>query len=78
MRFVFVFALLAGIAAASGADAQAQRQNPPYDLYCRDQPAVEGSVTICMAFTLQQCLASRASPGESCYLNPRYDPRLRR
>jgi hypothetical protein len=76
MRITIALALLMGIAIAS--DAGAQRQNAPYDLWCRDQPTLEGSVMICQAFTLQQCLASRTSPGESCYLNPRYDPRFRR
>jgi hypothetical protein len=55
---------------------EAQRQNPPYDLWCRDQAIGEGSTTqVCMAYTLQQCLDSRTAQGESCYLNPRYDPR---
>lgn len=62
---------------AAGA-AEAQRQNPPYDMWCRDQPTAEGLVFICMAYTQQQCLDSRTGPGESCYLNPRYDPRFRR
>jgi hypothetical protein len=69
-------ALVALVLLMSGAEAQ--RQSVPYDLWCRDQPTLEGSVTICQAYTLQQCLASRTSPGESCYLNPRYDPRFRR
>jgi hypothetical protein len=56
--------------------ATAQRQ-APYDLWCRDQGLDQGgSVQICMAYTRAQCLASRASPGEQCYLNPRYDPRF--
>ncbi len=63
---------------AAGA-AEAQRQNPPYDLWCRDQAVgFGGTVPICMAYTLQQCLASRAAQGESCYLNPRYASQHRR
>lgn len=53
-------------------------QNPPYDAWCRDQPLDRGTVQVCSAYTYQQCMASRASHTESCYPNPRYDPRYRR
>lgn len=70
------------LALAIPAAAEAQQrapQNPPSDLWCRDQPIAHGSTAqICMAFTYEQCMASRASRTESCYLNPRYDPRFRR
>jgi hypothetical protein len=68
---------VAGLFAASAAEAQKQA---PYDLWCRDQSLgrASGTVQICMAYTYQQCMASRTSQGESCYLNPRYDPRFRR
>jgi hypothetical protein len=70
---------VAGAGLLAGAAANAQQQNPPYDLWCLDQSIGEGStVQICMAYTLQQCLDSRTSQGETCYLNPRYDPRFRR
>jgi hypothetical protein len=54
-------------------------QNPPSDLWCRDQPIAGGgsTATICMAYTYEQCMASRATPTERCYMNPRYDPRFR-
>jgi hypothetical protein len=70
---------VAGAGLLAGATANAQQQNPPYDLWCRDQAVADSStVQICMAYTLQQCLDSRTAPGENCYLNPRYDPRFRR
>jgi hypothetical protein len=76
MRIILALALLGSLAAAGSADA---RQNPPYDLWCRDQAVgFGGTVPICMAYTLQQCLASRAAQGESCYLNPRYATQYRR
>ena len=57
----------------------AQFANPPRDLYCRDMQIDEGgTVQSCMAYTMEQCLASRASRNELCYLNPIYDPRFKR
>lgn len=65
--------------AAPGAEAQKRApQNAPYDLWCRDQGLSRGSVQICWAYTYEQCMASRTSHTETCYLNPRYDPRFRR
>jgi hypothetical protein len=84
MRVLLAAALAALCYAVPAAQAQSQtqtqvqRQNPPYDMWCRDQPTGEGLVFICMAYTQQQCLDSRTGPGESCYLNPRYDTRFRR
>jgi hypothetical protein len=76
MKFIIAFALLASVVVIGSAEA---RQNPPYDLWCREQPvAFGGTVQICMAYTLQQCLDSRTGPGESCYLNPRYASLYRR
>ena len=83
------FVLLAALAGAMNmveAAAQPQdrsaayRQNPPYDLWCRDQATgpLGGTVPICMAYTYKQCMDSRTAQGESCYLNPRHDPRYRR
>ncbi len=77
MRTLIAAGFAALLFAASGADAR-QRQEAPYDMWCRDVATGEGLVFICMARTRQQCLESRTSPGESCYLNPRYDPRFRR
>lgn len=53
-----------------------QRGNPPYDMWCRDQGISRGSIMICWAYTFEQCMASRTSHTESCYLNPKYDPRF--
>jgi hypothetical protein len=76
MKYILAIALLASIVAIGSAEA---RQNPPHDLWCRDQPvAFGGTVQICMAYTLQQCLDSRTGQGESCYLNPRYAQQQRR
>jgi hypothetical protein len=76
MRALIAAAFAAAFFAAPG--AQAQQREAPYDMWCRDVATSEGLVFICMARTREQCLASRTSPGESCYLNPRYDPRFRR
>jgi hypothetical protein len=72
-------ALVILIAATTAASAQQRQANPPRDLWCRDMRIAEGStVQYCMAYTQEQCLASRNSPNERCYLNPIYDPRFRR
>jgi hypothetical protein len=79
MKSKLLFGAMAAFSLLAASAAEAQRQ-APYDLWCRDQSLgdASGSVQICMAYTYQQCMASRASQGESCYLNPRYDPRFRR
>ena len=83
MKSKLVLGAIAGLIASLGlfaaTAAQAQRQ-APYDAWCRDQNLGRGggSVQICMAYTFQQCMASRTSQGESCYLNPRYDARFYR
>jgi hypothetical protein len=77
MKAVVALAIL--IAATAAAVAQQRQANPPSDLWCRDMRVAESStVQYCMAYTLEQCLASRSSPNERCYLNPIYDPRFRR
>jgi hypothetical protein len=76
MKALAALAILA--VTATAASAQQRQANPPRDLWCRDMQIVEGTVQYCMAYTLEQCLASRASPNESCYLNPIYEPRARR
>ncbi len=79
MKTKLLLAAVAGLGLFAASAADAQRQNAPYDLWCRDQGLGRsgGTVQICMAYTQQQCLDSRTSPGERCYLNPRYDPRFR-
>jgi hypothetical protein len=77
MKTIVALALLA----ATGGTALAQQRpaNPPRDLWCVDMRIAESStVPYCMAYTLQQCLASRNSPNERCYMNPIYDPAFRR
>jgi hypothetical protein len=76
MKAIAALAIL--IATTAGGAAQQRQANPPRDLWCRDMQIVEGSVQYCMAYTLEQCLASRNMPSERCYLNPIYDPRYRR
>lgn len=67
----------AALFGATAAEAQ-RRQQVPYDLWCRDQQLGRGgSAMICRAYTYEQCMASRASHTETCYLNPLYDPRFR-
>lgn len=82
MKKLVFAALLATVAlGATFADAQQRRysaSNPPPDLWCRDAGDSGGSWTICSAYTFQQCMASRYSHTETCYLNPLYDPRFRR
>lgn len=73
-RLITGVALVAGVLAASAAEAQ--RPRGPYDVrpnerYCRDMIVDRNSTTmVCQHYTMQQCLDSRASPGERCYLNP--------
>lgn len=77
MKGILALAIL--LAATAVAPAQQRQANPPRDLWCRDMQVDEGgTVQYCMAYTLEQCLASRNNPGERCYLNPIYDPRFRR
>ena len=76
MKAIAALAIL--VVTAGVASAQQRQANPPRDLWCRDMQVVEGSIQYCMAYTLEQCLASRASPNERCYLNPIYDPSFQR
>jgi len=78
MKAKLWFGMVVAVGLLVGGAVNAQQQNPPYDTWCRDVATGEGLVFICMARTQQQCIDSRTSPGESCYLNPRYDPRFRR
>lgn len=64
---------------ATGAFAQNRApQNAPYDAWCRDVQTAPGGggVRVCRAYTFEQCMASRTSHIETCYLNPLYDPRF--
>jgi hypothetical protein len=70
--------LSCGALAFTSANAQnrAPQASPYYDAWCRDvQTGLGGSTMICRAFTFEQCMASRTSHIETCYLNPLYDPR---
>lgn len=79
MRTWIAVIVLAAGATTSVAQQQQRNPNPPRDLWCRDMQIAEASsVQYCMAYTLEQCLASRGAPSERCYLNPIYDPRFRR
>ena len=74
--------VLAAAFAAPAAHAQVQKsraysqQNPPHDSWCRDAGDGGGTWVICSAYTFEQCMASRFSHVETCYLNPRYDARF--
>lgn len=74
MKKAILACLLASAFFAGGAEAQ---KNPPYDLWCRDAQLgrAGGSVMVCRAYTYEQCMASRNSHIETCYLNPLYDKR---
>ena len=73
---LILFAAFAGALAVSPAGAQGQKA--PYDAWCRDMQLGRGGGTtmVCRAYTYQQCMASRTSHIENCYLNPLYDPRF--
>lgn len=72
-----LIAALAGSFLGTPADAQ-PKQRAPSDLWCRDVQIGwgGGSVMICRAYSYEQCMASRTSHIETCYLNPLYDPRF--
>lgn len=82
MRMMAMLVLI--LAGTVVADAQ-QRKQPQTnqnrsDAWCRDTQIDDsgGGPRVCSAFTLEQCLASRATPNERCYPNPIYDPRFNR
>lgn len=79
---IWAIALVLGVG-ASAADAQVQTRantpkNPPPDLWCMDTSSGNSAWQVCSAYTFEQCMASRYSHVETCYLNPRYDPRFQR
>jgi len=75
-KLILFAALSCGVLAATCAEAQ--RQKAPYDAWCRDAQVGwgGGTVMICRSYTYEQCMASRNSHVETCYLNPLYDPRF--
>jgi hypothetical protein len=75
MKRNLLLAVLAFAAAGLPHTAGAQTQQP-YDKWCRDQGISRGSVQICWGYTFEQCMDSRTSHTETCYLNPIYDPRF--
>jgi hypothetical protein len=78
MKKILFAAIALALFVPAAADAQQRGpKNAPYDLWCREQPLDRSTVQICSAYTYEQCMASRVRY-ESCYLNPRYDPRFRR
>lgn len=80
MKKLLFAAVAFGLIAPAVSHAQQRGpQNAPYDAWCREESVARGSsVMICSAYTYQQCMASRTSHTQTCYLNPRYDPRFRR
>jgi hypothetical protein len=75
MKTLLTAALLLLVAPAA-AQSQQRSGSAPYDMWCRDQGISRGSIMVCWAYTFEQCMASRTSHTESCYLNPKYDPRF--
>jgi hypothetical protein len=65
-------AIVAAVTVGALTAAEAQRRNPPYDLWCRDARIGFSSVPTCYAYTYKQCMDSRSSAAETCYLNPKY------
>lgn len=78
IRIMLLTAFAAAAFQTSAADAQTRSRNAPYDAWCRDAQIGTGGggVRICDSYTFEQCMASRASHIETCYLNPLYDPRF--
>lgn len=76
MKYVIGAAVLALIVPLAAEAQQRAPKNAPPDMWCRDMGIARGSVQICSAYTFEQCMASRTSRTETCYLNPLYDPRF--
>ena len=70
MKLAFFVALLAGgLAAASGALAQQPvRANERYCIEVLDDTGP--NPWLCRFSTYEQCVASKSSPGDKCWLNP--------
>ena len=69
---IIPLAVLALSLSTMAADAQRRHASPPPDLWCRDDQFSWLVVPICSAYTLEQCLGSRTSHTQRCYVNPRY------
>lgn len=70
MRLTFFVVLLAGCAAAVGS-AAAQQTVRPNETYCLEVVDHTGpNPFLCRYTTYEQCLASRTSQGDRCWLNP--------
>ncbi len=79
--WIFAAVIAGGSLAASGLSAQQRGfspSNPPPDLWCMDTSSGNSAWQVCSAYTFEQCMASRYSHTDRCYLNPRYDPRFQR
>lgn len=79
--WMFATVLTASAFVASGLAAQQRTyslSNPPADLWCMDTSSGNSAWQVCSAYTYEQCMASRYSHVDRCYLNPRYDPRFQR
>ncbi len=78
----WIFAGVLAATAVAGFSAEAQQRryspvSPPPDAWCREVNDWGGNSRVCSAYTYEQCMASRYSHVESCYLNPVYDQRFR-
>ncbi len=58
------------VMAAPGAGAQTSVRVHPSEQYCMDRNGDDAAVIVCQFNTMEQCVASKRSPGERCYLNP--------
>jgi hypothetical protein len=75
MKYILAAAVLC--AAAIGMQSAAIAQNAPTYRYCmmnNSHPGNIGSV-LCRYSTIAQCLASRHSFADTCYINPEYGRR---
>jgi hypothetical protein len=76
MKTLIAAATLA--AAFVGLQTAAEAQRAPVYRYCLIEylgPRGGGGTIWCRYNTLAQCLASRSSPSDSCFLNPEYTGR---
>jgi hypothetical protein len=72
MRLAFFGILLAGCAAAAGSATAQQQTLRPNETYCLEASDSSGGSQpfLCRFTTYEQCLASRTSHGDRCWLNP--------
>jgi hypothetical protein len=62
-------AILAALVALSSA-AGAQQLLRANERYCLEESGRRGGSMLCRFETMEQCFASKISPGNRCYLNP--------